>query len=285
EAGIVEAVPVGDEQVRAWILAPAEATGNTRTRALLLSTAAALLSLSITEAPPRRSESPLFTTPLTPAQARTEWVQETGLAPVSRVKFTVFGNVRGEDPETLMGDLGPGTLLVRAGAMLGVIEAGRQDTDRIYRDAADSAGSSDLAADQVSMVDRVAEVTGLSELSTKMIPLAQVHHAWTVWRTQHETASSDVRALLSSIDEAAAQRFVDRVLGALLASRDEQDLLLTLRSFIATGGVRDAIATELGIHRHTVRARMAKIETLLGRDLSRAESVQAVALALELAEL
>ncbi|MDN5712513.1 MAG: PucR family transcriptional regulator [Brevibacterium aurantiacum] len=285
EAGIVEAVPVGDEQVRAWILAPAEATGNTRTRALLLSTAAALLSLSITEAPPRRSESPLFTTPLTPAQARTEWVQETGLAPVSRVKFTVFGNVRGEDPETLMGDLGPGTLLVRAGAMLGVIEAGRQDTDRIYRDAADSAGSSDLAADQVSMVDRVAEVTGLSELSAKMIPLAQVHHAWTVWRTQHETASSDVRSLLSSIDEAAAQRFVDRVLGALLASRDEQDLLLTLRSFIATGGVRDAIATELGIHRHTVRARMAKIETLLGRDLSRAESVQAVALALELAEL
>lgn len=279
EAGIVEAVPVGDEQVRAWILAPAEATGNTRTRALLLSTAAALLSLSITEAPPRRLESPLFTTPLTPAQARTEWVQETGLAPVSRVKFTVFGNVRGEDPETLMGDLGPGTLLVRAGAMLGVIEAGRQDADRIYR------GASGLAAVQVSMVDRVAEVTGLSKLSTKMIPLSQVHHAWTVWRTQHETASSDVRALLSSIDEAAAQRFVDRVLGALLASRDEQDLLLTLRSFIATGGVRDAIATELGIHRHTVRARMAKIETLLGRDFSRAESVQAVALALELAEL
>ena len=104
--------------MRAWILAPAETTGNARTRALLLSTAAALLSLSITEAPPRRSESPLFTTPLTPAQARTEWVQETGLAPVSRVKFTVFGNVRGEDPETLMGDLGPGTLLVRARAML-----------------------------------------------------------------------------------------------------------------------------------------------------------------------
>ncbi|WP_231442092.1 PucR family transcriptional regulator [Brevibacterium zhoupengii] len=288
ETGIVEAVPVGDDQVRAWILAPAEATGNARTRALLLSTAAALLSLSITEARPRRSESPLFTTPLTAEQARTEWVQETGLAPVSRVKFTVFGNVRGEDPETLMGDLGPGTLLARAGSMLGVIEAGMQDADRSYRDAidsADSAGSAGSAPDQVSVVGRVADVTGLSELSAKMIPLTQVHHAWTVWRTQHETASSDVRALLSSIDEAAAQRFVDRVLGTLLASRDEQDLLLTLRSFIATGGVRDAIAAELGIHRHTVRARMAKIETLLGRDLSRAESVQAVALALELAEL
>lgn len=297
EAGIVEAVPVGDEQVRGWILAPAEATGNPRTRALLLSTAAALLSLSITEVSPRRSESQLFTTPWAAADARAEWVEQTGLAPVSRVKFTVFGNVRGEVPETLMGDLGTGTLLVRAGAMLGVIEASTQNADRSHSDASepavgnanpvDQASASDQASatNQASPVDRVADVTGLDRVFAKMVPLTQVHHTWTVWRTQHENTSSDVRALLSSIDESAAQRFVDRVLGTLLASRDEQDLLLTLRSFIAAGGVRDAIATELGIHRHTVRARMAKIEVLLGRDLTRAESVQAVALALELAEL
>lgn len=279
EAGIVEAVPVGDEQVRGWILASAEVSGNPRTRALLLSTAAALLSLSITEVGPRRSESQLFTTPLTAAQARAKWVAQTGLAPVSRVKFTVFGTVRGEVPETLMGDLGAETLLVRAGSMLGVIEPGTESADPCRLDAAEG------AAVHASAVDRVAEVTGLDRLFAKMIPLTQVHHTWTVWRTQHESATSDVRALLSSIDESAAQRFVDRVLGTLLASRDEQDLLLTLRSFIAAGGVRDAIAAELGIHRHTVRARMVKIETLLGRDLTRAESVQAVALALELAEL
>ena len=279
ELGIVEAVPVGDEQVRGWILAPAEVSGNPRTRGLLLSTAAALLSLNITEVPPRRSDSQLFATPLTAGQARSEWVRETGLAPVSRVKFTVFGNVRGGVPETLLGDLGDGTLLVRAGSMLGVIEPGTQSPDQSRLDAAE------LAAGDASTVDRVAEVTGLDTLFAKMIPLTQVHHTWTVWRTQHESATSDVRALLSSIDESAAQRFVDRVLGTLLASRDEQDLLLTLRAFIAAGGVRDAIAAELGIHRHTVRARMAKIETLLGRDLTRAESVQAVALALELAEL
>lgn len=284
EAGIVEAVPVGDEQVRGWILAPAEVTGNQRTRALLLSTAAALLSLSITEVPPRRSESQLFTTPLTAGQARAKWVQETGLAPVSRVKFTVFGTVRGEVPETLMGDLGAGTLLVRAGSMLGVIEPGTQNADPGRLGAAEPADHAS-AVDHAGAVDRVAEVTGLDRLFAKMIPLTQVHHTWTVWRTQHESATSDVRALLSSIDESAAQRFVDRVLGTLLASNDEQDLLLTLRAFIAAGGVRDAIAAELGIHRHTVRARMAKIETLLGRDLTRAESVQAVALALELAEL
>lgn len=309
EAGIVEAVPVGDEQVRGWILAPAEVAGNSRTRTLLLSTAAALLSLSITEVSPRRSESQLFTTPLAAGEARAEWVEQTGLAPVARVKLSVFGNVRGEVPETLMGDLGAGTLLVRAGAMLGVIEASTRNADLSHLDAGEPAAEFESAVDEVgaagqrsavdevrtvqdvnavdetSAVDRVADVTGLDRLFAKMIPLTKVHHTWTVWRTQHESANSDVRALLSSIDGSAAQRFVDRVLGTLLASRDEQDLLLTLRSFIAAGGVRDAVAAELGIHRHTVRARMAKIETLLGRDLTRAESVQAVALALELAEL
>lgn len=136
-----------------------------------------------------------------------------------------------------------------------------------------------------SLVDRVAEVTGLEKLFHKPLPLTQVHHTWTVWRTQHETANSDVRALLSSIDEAAAVRFVDRVLGDLLASKDGRELLQTLRTFIAAGGVRDAVAAELGIHRHTVRARLQRIERLLGRDLGNPETTQAVALALELAEL
>ena len=272
-SGIVEAVPIGDEQVRGWILTPSEVSGSPRIRSLLLSTAAALLGLSISEQIVRRTESQLFSTPFDADEAREEWVRLTGLAPVSRVQFTVFGNVRGEIPEILMGDLGPSTLLARAGSMLGVVQMdGHADGE-----------DTDTAA--VSLVDRVAEATGLERLFAKTIPLTQLHHTWTVWRTQHESANSDVRALLASIDESAAQRFVDRVLGTLLASRDGQNLLLTLRAFIIAGGVRDAIAAELGIHRHTVRARMTKIEGLLGRDLSQAESVQAVALALELAEL
>ncbi|GAA1851123.1 PucR family transcriptional regulator [Brevibacterium marinum] len=286
ESGLVEAVPVGDEHVRGWILAPAEAAGSPRTRSLLLSTAAALLSLSIAEQVPRRVESRLFATPLEVGEARVEWAQQTGLAPVPRVRFTVFGNVRGEDAEALMGDLGADTLLARAGSMLGVIEPDTRGAGHAESGTEQaSAGHAESGTEHASAVDRVAEVTGLDRLFAKTIPLTQIHHTWTVWRTQHESATSDVRALLSSIDEAAAQRFVDRVLGTLLAARDGQDLLLTLRAFIAAGGVRDATAAELGIHRHTVRARMAKVETLLGRDLSQADSVQAVALAFELAEL
>lgn len=272
ENGIVEAVPVGDGQVRGWILAPAEAAGSPRTRSLLLSTAAALLGLSVSEDPPRREESQLFASPMTTAEARVEWSERTGTAPVSRVKFTVFGGVRGDGPEALLEDLGGATLLARAGSTLGVVHMG------------ESAQVED-EAEPATLVDRVAEVTGLDELFAKMIPLSQVHHTWTVWRTQHEASNSDVRALLSSIDESAARRFTDRTLGGLLAAKDGQDLLLTLRAFIAAGGVRDTVATDLGIHRHTVRARMAKIEKILDRDLSRSESVQAVALALELAEM
>ena len=260
-AGGFEAVPVGDERVAGWILAAAETTVSQRTRSQLLSTAAALLGLAISAGPPRRGESRLFTTSLQPAEARTEWVLRTGSPAVARARFTIFGEVRGETAEQLLADLGPDTLIARSGSMVGVLHTGD------------------------SLVDRVAEVTGVEKLFAKLLPLTQVHHTWTVWRTQHETANSDVRALLSAIDEAAANRFVDRVLGDLISSKDGRELLLTLRSFIAAGGVRDAVATELGVHRHTVRARLQRIERLLGRDLADPETTQAVAIALELAEL
>src|SRR5699024_223651 len=122
-------------------------------------------------------------------------------------------------------------------------------------------------------------------LSRSAVPPGQIHRTWPLGRSQHESATSEVRSLLSSVDAAVAERFVDRLLGELIRARGGQELLATLQAFISAGGARERIAAELGIHRHTVRARMAKTEKLLGRDLSRAEEVQAVAMALELAEL
>src|SRR5699024_1345726 len=90
---------------------------------------------------------------------------------------------------------------------------------------------------------------------------------------------------LSSEDAEVAERLVDRLLGEQTRARGGQELLATLQAFVSPGGARERIAAERGIHPHTVRARMAKIEKLPGRDLSRAEEVQAVAMALELAEL
>ncbi|UOE43882.1 PucR family transcriptional regulator [Agromyces larvae] len=45
-------------------------------------------------------------------------------------------------------------------------------------------------------------------------------------------------------------------------------LVPTVRTWLACGGQFDRAAQELGVHRHTVRARIALAERLLGRDLS-----------------
>jgi purine catabolism regulator len=44
-------------------------------------------------------------------------------------------------------------------------------------------------------------------------------------------------------------------------------LLATLRTWLDHNGVYDVAARELGMHRHTLRARVADAERLLGRDL------------------
>lgn len=262
---IVEAVPLGSDRPLGWILTPAEAAGSPKTRALLLSTAASLLAMSLADLPARSGRSRLFTSEMSTEEARAEWVRATGLAPVAATVMRIFGGVRGNTAENLIADIVGDGLLTRAGSILGV------------------AGSSERGLDE--LVLRAAEATGLEAMTEKRVAPARIHHTWTLWRTQHESAASEVRALLSSVDESAAARFVDRVLGELIRAGGGQELLETLQVFIAVSGAKERVAAELGIHRHTVRARLAKIEKLLGRDLTRAEDVQAVAMALELAEL
>src|SRR5699024_11257129 len=103
---------------------------------------------------------------------------------------------------------------------------------------------------QEALIGQVAEVTGLELLMEKAVPPAQIHRTWTVWRSQHESATSEVRSLLSSVDAAVAERFVDRLLGELIRARGGQELLATLQAFISAGGARERIAAEIGIHRH-----------------------------------
>ncbi|WP_431279436.1 PucR family transcriptional regulator [Leifsonia poae] len=55
---------------------------------------------------------------------------------------------------------------------------------------------------------------------------------------------------------------------SLSALTDDPTLLATLRTWLDHNGVYDAAARELGIHRHTLRARVADAERLLGRDLT-----------------
>jgi purine catabolism regulator len=72
--------------------------------------------------------------------------------------------------------------------------------------------------------------------------------------------------LVGLVDEEAARGFADGLLGPLEA-RDRGDLVASVRAWLAHHGQWDAAAQSLGIHRHTQRYRMRRVEELLERSL------------------
>ncbi|MFL6112934.1 MAG: PucR family transcriptional regulator [Catenulispora sp.] len=72
----------------------------------------------------------------------------------------------------------------------------------------------------------------------------------------------------------AVRDFAVGVLRPLMAA-ERSTLLPTLRAWLAHNGQWDAAAAELGVHRHTVRARIARAGELLGKDLTAADSADA----------
>lgn len=72
----------------------------------------------------------------------------------------------------------------------------------------------------------------------------------------------------------AVRDFAAGVLRPLLDA-DRSALVPTLRAWLAHNGQWDSAAAELGVHRHTVRARIARAGELLGKDLTAADSADA----------
>jgi purine catabolism regulator len=60
-----------------------------------------------------------------------------------------------------------------------------------------------------------------------------------------------------------------------LDDADRSVLVPTLRAWLAHNGQWDSAAADLGVHRHTVRARIARAGELLGKDLTAADSADA----------
>lgn len=81
-----------------------------------------------------------------------------------------------------------------------------------------------------------------------------------------ELAGQGLRDLVPDPDAAA---FAESLLLPLVAhdARGRGDLVRSLREWLAHHGQWDPAAARLGVHRHTLRARMDKAATLLGRDL------------------
>jgi len=84
------------------------------------------------------------------------------------------------------------------------------------------------------------------------------------------TRFADAAGVLSSLDSPAARALADARLRPLRAHDDAQGTALveTVRTWLTHDARIDEAARALGIHRHTVRARVAQAQQLLGVDLS-----------------
>ena len=78
------------------------------------------------------------------------------------------------------------------------------------------------------------------------------------------------RLLLSMAEPDALRAFADSMLAPLDEYDREQngELTVSLRAFLQHNARWETAATELFVHRHTLRYRMRKVEELTGRDLS-----------------
>ncbi|MBW8486772.1 PucR family transcriptional regulator [Actinomadura parmotrematis] len=72
------------------------------------------------------------------------------------------------------------------------------------------------------------------------------------------------QGVLALMDPGAARAFADALLAPLRAAGP--DLVPSLRAYVQANGQGEAAARALGVHRHTLRARMQRAAALLGRD-------------------
>nr|WP_030121361.1 PucR family transcriptional regulator [Streptomyces californicus] len=81
-----------------------------------------------------------------------------------------------------------------------------------------------------------------------------------------ELATGSVLPLLA---DDAVRAFADGLLRALHEhdAKGRGDLVASLRAWLSRHGQWDAAAADLGVHRHTLRYRMRRVEEILGRSL------------------
>nr|WP_243736159.1 PucR family transcriptional regulator [Leucobacter luti] len=91
------------------------------------------------------------------------------------------------------------------------------------------------------------------------------------------------RALMMLSTAEVRHQFADAVLAPIDAvdSATGSDLFATIQVYVSSLGNHAATADALGVHRHTVRARLARVTQLLGRDLTRPENFLELWMAVE----
>ncbi|MER5937425.1 PucR family transcriptional regulator [Streptomyces sp. NPDC001928] len=183
----------------------------------------------------------------------------------------------------------------RAGEAVLVVPEGEGETARLVVLAADGGAAVSACAEYAAALEaaRVGEVpeqpVGADEdelvvgLSAPAGPIAaasaykQAQQALSVARrrgrvfVEHEQLAAG--SVLPLLADDAVKAFADGLLRALHEhdATGRGDLVASLRAWLSRHGQWDAAAADLGVHRHTLRYRMRRVEEILGRSLDDAD--------------
>ncbi|MFE4662640.1 PucR family transcriptional regulator, partial [Streptomyces hydrogenans] len=124
--------------------------------------------------------------------------------------------------------------------------------------------------------DEAGVVVGLSAAADPVTAAAaykQAEQALSVARrrgralVEHEDLAAG--SVLPLLADEAVRAFADGMLRALREhdATGRGDLVASLRAWLSRHGQWDAAAADLGVHRHTLRYRMRRVEEILGRSL------------------
>ena len=176
----------------------------------------------------------------------------------------------------------------RAGAMLSL--SPRADPDRVLHDlaariaergggsAGDGSGWDDLVIGVGAAVGSIRDVRrSFLEASQVADVAAERAGEWFPGSPDrppfYRLADLRLRGLLHLLrDDHRVQTFVERELGALLASEPDTSLLDVLAAYLAAGGNKAEAAKRAHLARPTFYERLRRIERILGTDLGSAES-------------
>ncbi|KPI11687.1 transcriptional regulator, PucR family [Actinobacteria bacterium OK074] len=209
-------------------------------------------------------------------------------APFRLILAEAAGRDRGDDPHPLDGlaDTVESAAARRGEAVLVVPEGERLVVLAVDGGAAVAACGEYATALEAARTAEGTEPAGESDtdelvvgLSAPTGPIAaaaaykQAEQALSVARrrgrvlVEHEQVAAG--SVLPLLADDAVRAFADGLLRALRDhdDRGRGDLVASLRAWLSRHGQWDAAAADLGVHRHTLRYRMRRVEEILGRSL------------------
>ncbi|MFW6720104.1 PucR family transcriptional regulator ligand-binding domain-containing protein [Streptomyces sp. MAR4 CNY-716] len=154
-----------------------------------------------------------------------------------------------------------------------VAEAAAQHAGRVEAAHPGAVGQARGSAAGQGALPLVAGVSAPAGPAVVTVAYKQAEQALSVARrrgrvlVEHEDVTAG--SVVDLLADDAVQAFADGTLRALREhdERGRGDLVASLRAWLSRHGQWDAAAADLGVHRHTLRYRMRRVEEILGRSL------------------